>query len=107
MHHHPSLANAGGLRAYGMRNTLTNSWLHRRPFSALRWTAFTLADTPKNKDFVRGLWLFLESLPWVIRERQAMGSGLDDDLRLLDARRFAARRPILTTRGWVPADRTG
>lgn len=53
MHHQPSLANAGGLRAWGMRNTLVNAWLHRRLGSALRWTAFTAADTPKNRDFAR------------------------------------------------------
>jgi len=51
LHDHPSLANAGHLRAYGMRNTLWTAWLHRRWRSALRYTAFTLADTPKNRDF--------------------------------------------------------
>lgn len=48
MHHWPSLANAAGLRAYGMRNTLVTAWLHRPWRSALKWTAFTLADTPKT-----------------------------------------------------------
>jgi GT2 family glycosyltransferase len=104
MHHNPSLANAAGLRAFGMRNTLLNAWLHRPWRSALRWTAFTLADTPKNADFARGLWLTLRGLPWVLRERRPMSEELDRDLMLLDARRYANRRPFLTTRGWRPGD---
>ena len=97
MHHHPSLANAGNLRAYGMRNTLWTAWLHRRWRSAVRYTAFTLADTPKNGDFAHGLLMALAGLPWVLTERQPMSSELDADLRLLDRRRYAGRRPILTT----------
>ncbi len=50
MHHYPSTVNAPKLRRWGMRNTLVNAWLHRPLGSALRWTAFTLADTPKNRD---------------------------------------------------------
>lgn len=104
MHHHPSLANAAALRAFGMRNTLWNAWLHRPLSSALRWTAFTLADTPKNLDFFRGSRMFLGGLPWVLRERHPMSRELDRDLLILDARRFAARRPVLNTRSWRPDD---
>jgi N-acetylglucosaminyl-diphospho-decaprenol L-rhamnosyltransferase len=106
MHHHPSLANAGKLRAYGMRNTLVNAWLHRRWRSALRWTVFTLVDTPKNADFVRAIVMTLRALPWVLRERDPMQTQLDRDLLKLDARRFAARRPLLNRRDWQPGDRT-
>jgi GT2 family glycosyltransferase len=104
MHHYPSLANAGGLRAFGMRNTIVNAWLHRPWRSALRWTAFILADTPKNRSFVRGLVLTARALPWILRERDPMDSMLDGDLRTLDARRFATRRPLLTRRDWQPGD---
>lgn len=106
MHHHPSLANAGTLRAYGMRNTLVNAWLHRRWRSAVRWTAFTLVDTPKNADFVRGVLLSLRGVPWVVRERQPMSAELDSDVLALDARRFAARRPLLNRRDWEPGDQS-
>ena len=106
MHHHPSLANAGKLRAYGMRNTLINAWLHRRWHSALRWTVFTLVDTPKNADFARGILITLRALPWVLRERDPMQTQLDGDLLQLDARRFAARRPLLNRRDWQPGDRS-
>lgn len=96
MHHHPSLANAGQLRAYGMRNTLWTAWLHRRWRSAVRYTAFTLADTPKNREFVHGLLMALAGLAWVLPARQPMSAQLDTDLRMLDARRYAGRRPLLT-----------
>jgi hypothetical protein len=102
MHHHPSRANAASLRAFGMRNTLWNAWLHRPLRSALRWTAFTLADTPKNRDFAAGLWMAVRGMGWVLRERSPMDPELDRQLSQLDARRFAARRPLLTTRGWRP-----
>ena len=62
MHHLPSLANAAHLRAFGMRNTLVTAWLHRPWPSALRWTAFTLADTPKNRDYLRGIALTMRAL---------------------------------------------
>jgi GT2 family glycosyltransferase len=106
MHHHPSLANAGRLRAYGMRNTLVNAWLHRPWRSALRWTVFTLVDTPKNGDFVRGILLTLRGVPWVLRERDPMAAEIDRELLMLDARRFAARRPLLNRRDWQPGDRS-
>ncbi|MDT7578676.1 MAG: hypothetical protein QOH17_5009, partial [Pseudonocardiales bacterium] len=66
MHHYPSLANATTLRAFGMRNTLVNAWLHRPWRSAVRWTAFTLADTPKNRDWVRGVALTLRAVGWIL-----------------------------------------
>jgi GT2 family glycosyltransferase len=97
VHHHPSLANAGNLRAYGMRNTLWTAWLHRRWGTALRYTVFTLADTPKNRDYLSGLLMALAGLPWVLAERKPMSKELDADLVLLDGRRYAARRPLLTT----------
>lgn len=102
VHHRPSLANVTKLRAYGMRNTLWNAWLHRRPANALRWTAFTLADRPKNRDWLRGLGMAVRGLPWVLRERAPLPRQLDDQLRLLDRRRYAERRPVLTRRDWEP-----
>jgi GT2 family glycosyltransferase len=104
VHHRPSLANAAGLRAYGMRNTLVNAWLHRRWRSAVRWTVFTLADTPKNRDFAKGVWLTLRALPWIVRERAPMSAELDAEQTVLDRRRFAHRRPLFTRRGWQPED---
>jgi glycosyltransferase involved in cell wall biosynthesis len=109
VHHHPSLANAGNLRAYGMRNTLWTAWLHRRWRTALRYTLFTLADTPKNRDYVSGLLMAVAGVPWVLAERKPMSKQLDADLVLLDRRRYATRRPLLTTANPVlrpkPADR--
>jgi GT2 family glycosyltransferase len=94
VHHHPSLANFRGLRAYGLRNTLWTAWLHRRWRNALRYTAFTLADTPKNKDYVSGLAMALAGLPWVLAEREAMSVQLDADLLQLNRRRYATRRRL-------------
>ena len=93
--HRPSVANAPFLRPYGMRNTLWNCWLHRRAGSALRWTLFTLADVPKNRDWVRGVAMTARGLPWVLRHRSPMPPELDRQFRRLDERRFRARRPLL------------
>jgi N-acetylglucosaminyl-diphospho-decaprenol L-rhamnosyltransferase len=106
LHHHPSLENAGRLRHYGFRNTVVNAWLHRRLGSAVRWTLFTLADTPKNKDFVRGVGLTIRSLGWALRERQPMAAALDQQIGILDARRFARRRPLLSSRERIAEDPT-
>lgn len=96
MHHAPSVANAPYLRAYGMRNTLWNSWLHRRAGSAARWTAFTLADTPKNSDWFLGVTRALRGLPTVLRRREPMPAELDRQYAVLDARRMARRRSLFT-----------
>lgn len=104
MHHWPSLANAGTLRAFGMRNTLWTAWLHRPLASAVRWTGFVLADTPKNADFVRGLTMALRGAPWVLHERAPAAAELDEESRLLDRERFASRRSLLSRRDWSPAD---
>lgn len=94
MRHFPSVANAPQLRAHGMRNTLWNAWLHRRFASALRWTVFTLADTPKNIDWVRGVRMTVNGLPWILKQRRPMNTELDSALAILDRRRFAARRRV-------------
>ena len=96
--HRPSLANSGSLRHVGLRNTVVNAWLHRPLRSALRWTAFSVADAPKNRDFLRGVALIVRAVPWILRERSPMPATLDADLRLLDERRFQARRKVLTFR---------
>jgi GT2 family glycosyltransferase len=102
VHHRPSLANVPRLRGYGLRNTLWNAWLHRRPGNALRWTVFTLADRPKNRDWLRGVAMAVRGLPWILRERAPMGRALDEQLQVLDRRRYAERRPLLTRRDWEP-----
>lgn len=102
MHHEPSLANATRFRALGMRNTIVTAWLHRSIRHAARWTLFTLADQPKNGDYLRGIGLVIRAVPWVIRERQPMGRQLDSDLAQLNRRRFAERRPFFTFRAWRP-----
>lgn len=98
IHHEPSVANAPFLRAYGMRNTLWNSWLHRRAGSAARWTAFTLADTPKTVDWLVGVTRAVRGLPAVLRRREPMAAELDRQYAVLDARRIAQRRRLLTFR---------
>jgi len=94
MRHHPSVANAPHLRAHGMRNTLWNAWLHRRLPSALRWTIFTLADTPKNVDWIRGIGMAVAGSAWILRRRKPVNRRLDHQLTILDRRRIAARRPV-------------
>lgn len=98
VYHQPSLANFTALRPYGLRNTLWNCWLHRPWRSALRWTIFTLADRPKNTDWLMGIGMALKGMPWVLRERSPMPAELDDQLRLLDRRHFAGRRPLFNGR---------
>jgi len=102
VYHRPSMANVSGLRPYGLRNTVWNAWLHRPFGSALRWTAFTLVDRPKNRDWIRGVVMAIRGLPWVLRERDPMSGELDAQLRQLDERRFTERRPFFTRRDWTP-----
>ncbi len=92
MHHLPSRASVDRLRPYGLRNTLWTAWLHRRPFGALRWTAYTLLDRPFDANWIRGLAMALAGLPWVLRRRSPVSSQLEQDLRELDRRRFAESR---------------
>lgn len=114
VHHRASLANVRRMRPYGLRNTLWNAWLRRPWRSALRWTLFVLADAPKNASWIRGVGMAAAGIPWVIRHRHPMSVELDAQLRLLDARRFATRRPLFTWRqpdaedpsGWERADRS-
>ncbi|MGN6608909.1 MAG: glycosyltransferase family 2 protein [Jatrophihabitans sp.] len=96
MHHAPSVANAPFLRAFGLRNTLWNAWLHRRPLGALRRSWLVLADHPKTRDWHRGLTMALAGLPWVLRERRPMNAALDADYAALDRQQFADRRAFLT-----------
>ncbi len=93
MYHRPSVANAPRLRPYGLRNTLWNTWLHRRFRSALRHTLFTLADAPKNRDTVRGLLMAVRGIGWVARRREPMPADIDAAIAVLDRRR--TRRPLL------------
>lgn len=94
--HRPSIANAPHLQAFGMRNALWTCWIHRRLGSAVRSTAFILADQPKNLVWLRGLQMAITGLPWVLRRRSPIGLELDRDYRRLDRRRFGGRRPFWT-----------
>lgn len=92
MQHHPSVANATNIRHFGVRNTLWNCWLHRPWRSALRYSAFIIASTPKDRALLVGLLMAVRGLPWVLRERDPIGDTLDHRLRILEERRFAAWR---------------
>ncbi len=92
MYHRPSVANAPRLRPFGLRNTLWNTWLHRRFCSALRHTVFTLADAPKNRDTVRGVLMAARGIGWVARRRDPMPADIDASIAVLDRRR--TRRPL-------------
>lgn len=94
--HRPSVANAPYLQAFGMRNALWNCWLHRRLSSAVRFTAFILADQPKNLVWLQGVQMAAAGLPWVLRRRSPVSLELDRDYRRLDRRRFRNRRPFWT-----------
>jgi GT2 family glycosyltransferase len=98
VHHRASLANVRRMRRFGLRNTLWNAWLRRPWRSALRWTLFVLADAPKNISWVQGVGLAMAGIPWVLRNRTPMSTELDEQLRILDARRFATRRPLWSRR---------
>ena len=101
MHHHPSVANAPRLRAFGMQNTLWNAWIHRRFRSAVRYTLFILADTPKNHDWLKGLALTVRGIPWVLRRRDPVPPDLDAAMTVLERRR--TRRPLFTLRDPIHA----
>ncbi|HWC21754.1 MAG TPA: glycosyltransferase [Flexivirga sp.] len=90
VHHYPSGANAPNIRHFGVRNTLTNAWLHRPFRSALSWTWFITRTTPSRMTLVRGLAMFVRDLPWIVRDRTVMAAELDDALALLDERRRMA-----------------
>ncbi len=93
MYHRPSVANAPRLRPFGLRNTLWNAWLHRRFRSAVRHTWFTLADAPKNRDWLRGVLMAARGVGWVARRREPMPADIDAAIAVLDRRR--SRRPLL------------
>ena len=101
MHHYPSVANAPRLRAFGMRNTLWNAWIHRRFRSAVRYTLFILADTPKNQDWIKGLVMTIRGIPWVLRRRDPLPPDLDAALTVLERRR--SRRRLFTFRDPIHA----
>jgi hypothetical protein len=84
-----------------MRNTLWNAWIHRRLRSAIRYSVFILADTPKNQDWIKGLAMTVRGIPWVTRRRDPLPRDLDDALTVLERRR--ARRPVLTLRDPIHA----
>ena len=42
----------------------------------------------------------VRGLPWVVRERAPRARSLDEQLKVLDKRRYAERRPLLTRRDW-------
>lgn len=86
--HQPSLANASSLRASGFRNALWTVWLHRRFPSVLVRTAQLLKDEPKSADWLRGLTMALQGLPWILRRRRPIGRELDEQYRLLERRRY-------------------
>lgn len=90
MHHHPSQANFGRIRHFGIRNTLWNGWLHRPWRSALRWTGFVLRSSPRDAELVRGVGLALRGVPWVLARRRPLPDDVDAGLRTLEERRFAA-----------------
>jgi hypothetical protein len=96
VHHAPSQANAPHLRAHGMRNTLWNCWLHRPLRSALRWTWFILADSPKNADWVRGVAMALRGARRVLARRSPIPADLDRAWRALEEGRIRSRRPFWT-----------
>jgi N-acetylglucosaminyl-diphospho-decaprenol L-rhamnosyltransferase len=89
--HHPSLANAAGVRKYVLRNALWTCWLHRRPISVMRRTVSLLRDEPMSRDWMRGVSMALRGLPWVLRRRSPMSRALDHQYRMLERRGFPRR----------------
>ncbi|MFD1830672.1 glycosyltransferase family 2 protein [Streptomyces desertarenae] len=96
VHHAPAARDATGRREDGLRNTLWFGWLRRPLPAALRRTWHLARTVPHDAVSARAFGRALAGLPWVLRERRVVPSGVEERLRLLEAeqRRSTARRYV-------------
>jgi N-acetylglucosaminyl-diphospho-decaprenol L-rhamnosyltransferase len=85
-HHHPSNRRDPGARRRGeVRNRLWVVWLRRPLTEVLAQTAAAACAALGHPAARRGLAAAVAGLPWVLRERRAIGPALEGRLRLLEA----------------------
>jgi GT2 family glycosyltransferase len=92
VHHLPSLANFGGMRTYGIRNSLWTSWLSLSAPAAASWTWHILRSTRKDRVLLRGLVMAVGGAGWVAREREPLPARYEAMIRMLRGRASRARR---------------
>lgn len=90
-YHHPSKQNAGGLRHYGIRNTIWTAWLHRPASSAWRWTLYVIKSSPKNFLLGKALLMAFAGAPWVWRHRQVVERAIEHKLATLDTQKMTGK----------------
>lgn len=83
VHHLPSLANYGGMRTFGIRNTLWTSWLSLSAPAALSWTWHILRHTRRDRILLQGLVMAVRGAPWVAREREPLPARYQEMIRIL------------------------
>jgi GT2 family glycosyltransferase len=83
-HHHPAGPGRATRSATVLRNELWTAWLRRPLASAARVTAAVLRDTA-HRGQPAALLDALRGLPWIVRERRAVGSALERSIRALEA----------------------
>ena len=83
-HHRPDGRRRPGRARTTVRNELLVAWLRRPLRSALRRTGTLLAARGRDRQGALGAVDALRAIPWVLRERQPVGAGLERGLRTLD-----------------------
>jgi GT2 family glycosyltransferase len=84
-YHHPSTRRNGRTREVVMaRNALWFSWLRRPIGNVLARTLATMAQATTDGTKRAALVQALRGLPWVVRDRQRLPSGVEQDLRRLE-----------------------
>jgi GT2 family glycosyltransferase len=97
VHHRPSAARDARRRRWlGIRNTLWFTWLRRPPLAALARTAELARTVPRDRTSAAAFAAAAAGLPWVLRERRPVPSGVERMIRALDAprRTSTARRYV-------------
>ncbi len=86
-HHYPHpRGDNRDRRRRATRNYLLSTWMRRRPRSALRASARTLASAPRDAAVRRGIGDALTALPAAVRRRRVIDANLDRRLGMLESR---------------------
>lgn len=83
-HHHPAsrvAASRDERRRLQARNALWTAWLRRRPAGAFRRTVALARTAARDRAVRRGLADAARDVPWIWRERSAVGPALERRLR--------------------------
>lgn len=85
VHHAPStVRDPRARRRLGIRNTLWTTWLRRPVRSALRRSRDVLRSAPADATTAAAVLDAVRGLPWVLRERRIVPSGVESGLRSLE-----------------------